>query len=92
MAPRLGREERLEQVALRFIVHPHAGVAHRERGIAARTHGRVLAGERFVDHDGARDDLQATAAGHRVPRVHHEVHHRLLELRRIHPHRAALGG
>ena len=88
LARRLGREERLEQVARHLLGHAHAGVADREHHVLARQHALVLARVVLVELDVLGLDRQHAAVRHGVARVDHQVHQHLLELRRIEPHAA----
>ncbi len=78
----LGGEERLEQTPLRLFVHAGAGVRYRQHHVPPGHHHFVVK-DGVLERDVLRFDRDAPAAGHRVARVHHEVHHDLLEMAAI---------
>ncbi len=78
LARPLGREERLEDPRPRGLVHTGAVVVHTEPGAAFPRRAHLRPAWRGVDLHG-----DASAPGHRVARVDHEVEHHLLHLRQV---------
>ena len=79
----LGREERLEDMPPRFFVHADAGVAHGQHDIASRARAGMQPCRSFVPLHLGRADRDLAAVGHRIARVHNQVHHDLFHLVRV---------
>jgi hypothetical protein len=79
LAEALRGEERLEDTGARRGVHARSRVGDRELDVAARRDARG-GGPARRELDLPRRDHEAPAVGHRVARVHREVHEHLLEL------------
>ena len=75
----LGREERLEEVALRGLVHADAGVDDRDRDVRAGRDAQLLGRKRFRELHHAGLDGELAAVRHGIAGVHHHVHDDLLE-------------
>jgi hypothetical protein len=91
LADGLRREERLEDAGDRRLVHAGARVRHAQHGVVAG--GEHAVGQRLVGLEArlADGELDRSAAGHRVARVHDEVHDHLLDLPGIGADRDRLG-
>src|SRR5438876_10580026 len=87
-APLLGREERLEQMGLHVRRHADAGIADREQDVAPRRRREVLARIALVQFGVRGLDGELAALGHRIPRIHGQIHDHLLELPRVGLHGA----
>ena len=86
----LRREERLEHPRARRLVHPCAGVRHRQRHIAAWHHVRDTARRRPASEIDARrvSTVIVPASGIASTRIHDQVHDDLIELPRVELHRS----
>src|SRR5258708_33205031 len=70
----LGREEWLEQMGPGLCVHADSGITHRQLNIGPGYDFGVVFSVPVVDVDVRRLDPQTTAARHRVPAVHRQIH------------------
>jgi len=83
----LGREERVEDVALRLGVDPRAGVGDRKARVRPRLDARVFVGVALAEPLLAGLDRQDAAVRHRVAAIHREVDDYLLDLAAVGQHR-----
>ena len=88
----LGGEEGLEDLPLVLLVDADAGVRDLQLYVASRRHLEGLPSACVrIELDVRGRKRQGAAVGHRVARVERQVHHRVLELRRISDDDRALG-
>ena len=87
----LGGKKRLKQTSLGCCIHPDAGVVDREQDVLAGARQRLGLQFSWIELDVCRLNRDATALRHGVPRIHDQVHDRLLQLPRIGVHHLQLG-
>src|SRR6202140_482585 len=76
----LGCEKRLEDLGACSLVHADTGVSHSQHGVTPVWRGPVSPGVMIVELDDTRFYGELAAGGHRIPRVHHQVHDYLFQL------------
>ena len=76
----LGREERVERLLLRLLVHPEPRVRDLEQHVAPRLDTSVRRRVRLVEGDVAGANREPSALRHRIPGVPAEVQDDLLKL------------
>ena len=80
LSGRLRREEGFEEVSLRRLIHPYAGVGHFEQDVKADVCSGMGPDEGFREHAAPHRDAQRAARRHRVAGVCGEVEQDLLDL------------
>jgi len=79
----LGGEERLEDMRLRFGIHPATGIAHGQHHKTPRQGAAVAATVIRIEFDVGCLDYQLAPVEHRIPSVDRQVHDDLLDLSRV---------
>ena len=92
LAPRLGGEERFEDVGLDRLVHADTGVADAEHDVVARGHVHQPAGVVAVEARVGRLDGEHATVGHRVTGVRGEIEDDLLDETVVGPDRYHVPG